>query len=90
MLGLLSICKRWRKGCSFPPKKCFFRGVFSPRGTHKVHPVFGQPVEALEEEEEGEEGDEARAEVVPEDGEGQAGLRHSVPRPLQEVLRESG
>ena len=47
-------------------------------------------MEALEEEEEGEEGDEARAEVVPEDGEGQAGLRHSVPRPLQEVLRESG
>lgn len=40
-------------------------------------------METFEEEEEGEEGDEARAEVIPENGEGQAGLRHSVPRPLE-------
>lgn len=74
--------KRRRKGSGFP-KKGFFTPIFSPAGTHKVHPVFSQPVEALEEEEEGEKGNEARAEVVPEDGKGQAGLRHGVPRPLQ-------
>ena len=82
-MGLLSICKRSGERVEIFPQKGFFTPVFSPPGTHKVHPVFSQPVEALEEEEEGEEGDEARAEVVPEDGEGQAGLRHSVPRPLE-------
>ena len=54
--------------------------------THKVHAVLGQPVEALEEEQQREEGHEARGEVVPEHGEGQAGLRHGVPRALNQVL----
>lgn len=54
--------------------------------THKVHPVLGQPVEALEEEQEGEEGDKARGEVVPEHGECQARLGHRVPRALNEML----
>ena len=56
--------------------------------THKVHPVLGQPVEALKEEEEGEEGDEAGGEVIPEHSEGQTGLSDSVPGALDEVLEE--
>lgn len=54
--------------------------------THKVHPVLGQPVEALKEEQECEEGDEARGEVIPENGERQARLSHRIPRALNEVL----
>lgn len=54
--------------------------------THKVHPVFSQPVEALEEEQECEEGDEARGEVVPEHSECQARLGHSVPGALNQML----
>lgn len=54
--------------------------------THKVHPVFCQPVEALEEEQEGEEGDEAGGEVVPEHSERQARLGHRVPGALDEML----
>ena len=46
---------------------------------HEVHAVLGQPVEALEAEQEREHGDEARAEVVAEDGEGETRLRDHVP-----------
>lgn len=54
--------------------------------TYKVHAVLGQPVEALEEEQQREERHEAWREVVPEHREGQAGLRHGVPRSLDQVL----
>ena len=43
-------------------------------------------MEALEEEQQGEEGHEAGAEVVAEDGEGQAGLGDGVPGALHQVL----
>lgn len=43
-------------------------------------------MEAFEEEEEGEEGHETGAEVVTEDGEGQAGLGDGVPGALHQVL----
>lgn len=56
------------------------------RVTYKVHAVLGQPVEALEEEQQREERHKARREVVPEHGEGQAGLCHGVPRTLDQVL----
>lgn len=51
--------------------------------THKVHPVFRQPVEALEEEQECEKGHKTGAEVIPEDCEGKAGLGHCIPWPLK-------
>lgn len=54
--------------------------------THKVHPVFCQPVKALEEEQEGEEGNKAGGEVVPEHSECQARLGHCVPGALDEML----
>lgn len=55
--------------------------------THKVHPVFSQPVEALKEEQEGEEGNEAGGEVIPEHSECQARLGHRVPGALDEMLK---
>lgn len=45
------------------------KGIYFTFITHKVHPVFSQPVEALKEEQEGEEGDKAGWEVIPKDSE---------------------
>lgn len=83
MLGLLSICEGGARGVTVWPQTGRFGPVFPPpTPTYKVHSVLSQPVKALEKEEEGEEGDEARAEVVAEDSEGQAGLGHRVPGAL--------
>lgn len=57
---------------------------------HVVDAVLGEPVETLEEEEEREEGDELGAQVVSEDGEGQAGLCDGVPAAFDEMLHFRG
>lgn len=57
-----------------------------PLPTHKVHTVFSQPMETLEEEKESKERHEARTEVIPKNSEGQTSLSDSVPGPLQKVL----
>lgn len=38
--------------------------------THKVYPVFSQPMEALEEKQQGEKGHKARGKIIPEDCKG--------------------
>lgn len=54
-----------------------------PLPTYKVHTVFSQPMETLEEEKERKECHEARAEVIPKNGEGQTSLSDSIPGPFQ-------
>lgn len=55
--------------------------------THVIHSIFSEPVEALKKEQQREEGHEFRAEVIPEDREGQTSFGDGVPRSLDEVLR---
>lgn len=53
---------------------------------HVVNSVVGEPVEGFEEEQDSEEGHKLRAEVIPEDCEGQTSLRHSIEETLDQVL----
>ncbi len=55
--------------------------------THKVHPVFSQPVKAFEEKQQSEKGHKARREIIPEDCKGQTGLGHRIPGAFNQMLK---
>jgi hypothetical protein len=54
--------------------------------THKINPVFCQPVKGLEEQQNCEQCHELWAEVISKNCKRQARLCHSIPRPLHQVL----